>query len=112
MPIVGSYTPGFSPPSPAASSCLGLALIRSVSPISPQIMHILTPVPSPLLSQVKVVVKGELELPIWGFLDFRADEVIAGVEKEEVPFLQWGKGEGLGSERRRVRRNLMRRGQM
>ena len=46
-------------------------------------------------------------------LDFREDEGgVAGVEKGQVPYLQWEKGEGLGSERRRVRRNLMRKAQM
>ena len=35
-----------------------------------------------------------------------------GAEQGKVPYLQWGKREGLGGERRRVRRNLMRKGQM
>jgi polynucleotide 5'-hydroxyl-kinase GRC3/NOL9 len=77
-------------------------------------MHILTPVPPHLFSKCRVLVKGEMELPLWGMLDFRSDVegVIAGVEKAKVPYLQWGKGEGLGGEKRRVRRNLMRKGQM
>jgi polynucleotide 5'-hydroxyl-kinase GRC3/NOL9 len=76
-------------------------------------MHILTPVPPAVLTRCRIIVKGELELPIWGMLDFRdANEGVAGVEKGWVPYLQWGKGEGLGGERRRVRRNLMRKAQM
>ena len=60
-----------------------------------------------------MLIKSELELPVWGMLDFREDEGgVAGVKKGQVPYLQWGKGEGLGSERRRVRRNLMRKAQM
>jgi polynucleotide 5'-hydroxyl-kinase GRC3/NOL9 len=106
------YTQGKQPPMPSSSTCHGLALIRGISPSSPH-MHILTPVPPAVLARCRVIVKGELELPIWGMLDFRdANEGVAGVEKGRVPYLQWGKGEGLGGERRRVRRNLMRKAQM
>ncbi|KAG6816001.1 hypothetical protein H0H87_009540 [Tephrocybe sp. NHM501043] len=109
------YTQGFAVPSPASSRCLGLALVRSVSPpeSSPVQMHVLTPLPHTILAEAKVIVKGELELPIWGMLDHRGDgDQVAGVDNEKVPFLQWGKGEGFGAEKRRIRRNLMRRGQM
>jgi len=39
---------------------------------------------------------------------------VAGVEPENVPYLQWGKGPvgAFGAKKRRVRRNLMRRGQI
>ncbi|KAG6878011.1 hypothetical protein C0992_008758 [Termitomyces sp. T32_za158] len=108
------YTQAFGIPSPASSRCLGLALIRSVSPHEPQTqMHVLTPLPPKLLPTCRVLVKGELELPIWGMLDHREEgDAIAGVESNKVPYLQWGKGEGVGGERRRIRRNLMRRAQM
>ncbi|KAG6861825.1 hypothetical protein C0995_011707 [Termitomyces sp. Mi166 len=107
------YTQGLEVPSPASSRCLGLALIRSVSPLEPQTqMHVLTPLPPKILSEGRILVKGELELPIWGMLDHREGGEMAGVENGKVPFLQWGKGEGVGGERRRIRRNLMRRAQM
>ncbi|KAJ7504377.1 hypothetical protein B0H11DRAFT_2350036 [Mycena galericulata] len=107
------YTQGSAVPSPPTSMCHGVALIRAISPSSSH-MHILTPLPPHLLSKCRVLVKGEMELPLWGMLDFRSDKdgEIAGVEKNKVPYLQWGKGEGLGGEKRRVRRNLMRKGQM
>ncbi|GLB33144.1 putative mRNA cleavage and polyadenylation factor CLP1 P-loop [Lyophyllum shimeji] len=107
------YMQGAAPPSPATSTCHGLALLRSVSPTSAQV-HVLTPLPPRLLATARVLVKGELELPVWGMLDFRSEsgEEVAGVERGRVPYLQWGKGEGVGGERRRVRRNLMRKGQM
>ena len=106
------YTQGRHPSIPSTSTCHGLALIRGISPSSSHI-HILTPVPPVLLARCRVIVKGELELPIWGMLDFTdASEGVAGVEKGRVPYLQWGKSEGLGGERRRVRRNLMRKAQM
>jgi polynucleotide 5'-hydroxyl-kinase GRC3/NOL9 len=44
------------------------------------------------------MVKGELELPILGMLDFRrADDEIGGGERGQMPFFLWG-------ERRRGRR--------
>ncbi|KAJ6591570.1 hypothetical protein DFH09DRAFT_907616 [Mycena vulgaris] len=107
------YEQGSAAPSPSTSNCHGIALIRAVSPSSSH-MHILTPLPPHVFSKCRVLVKGEMELPVWGMLDFRGDHEgeIAGVEKPKVPYLQWGKGEGLGGEKRRVRRNLMRKGQM
>lgn len=106
------YTQARHPPVPSTSTCHGIALIRAVSPNSSH-MHILTPVPPAILARCRVIVKGELELPIWGMLDFTdVNEGVAGVEKGRVPYLQWGKSEGLGGERRRVRRNLMRKAQM
>lgn len=105
------YSQGFSAPSPFTSMCHGLALIRSMSPNLPQ-MHVLTPLPHHLLAKSRVLVKGEMELPIWGMLDFRNEDGVAGVEKGKVPYLQWGKGEGIGTERRKIRRNLMRRSQV
>jgi len=108
------FIQGASPVSPSISTCHGLALVRAVSPNSTH-MHILTPLPPYLLAKCRVMIKGELELPVWGMLDFRSDGgegSIAGIEKTKVPYLQWGKGEGIGGDRRRVRRNLMRKGQM
>ncbi|KAF8216526.1 hypothetical protein K438DRAFT_1558610 [Mycena galopus ATCC 62051] len=107
------YIQGSATPSPSTSMCHGVALIRAISPSSSH-MHILTPLPSHLFSKCRVLVKGEMELPLWGMLDFRSDVEgeVAGVEKAKVPYLQWGKGEGLGGDKRRVRRNLMRKGQM
>ncbi|KAG9309858.1 hypothetical protein JVU11DRAFT_10238 [Chiua virens] len=111
------YTPAEPPPDPALSTCHGLALIRGIpltpNPRSPRI-HILTPLPPAVLAHTRVLVKGEMELPIWGMLDFREDDHgrVAGIDKDHVPYLQWGKGEGVGGEKRRVRRNLLRKGQM
>ena len=123
------YTRQQGPPSPESSNCVGIGLIRGVSP--PKIddqgqvktfLHMLTPLPHQLLASARVLVKGEMELPVWGMLDFRNFNEgngvhsgdVAGVVWDKVPFLQWGKApEGvMGSEKRRVRRNLMRRGQM
>lgn len=104
------YERGALPPSPFSSNCFGLALIRSISATR---MQIITPVPPTLLGRCRILVKGEIEMPVWGMLDFRAknDDNVAGVEKSKVPFLRWNKTEGLGGGKRRVRRNLMRKSQ-
>ncbi|TBU27745.1 hypothetical protein BD311DRAFT_664935 [Dichomitus squalens] len=109
------YEQGVLPPSPHTSKCLGLALVRAISPSPSSRIHLLTPVPSHLLGSARVLVMGELQLPVWGMLDYRTLDDggdIAGYDREKVPYLRWGKGEGAGGERRRVRRNLMRRAQM
>ena len=125
-----NYTRYFAPPSPSSSNCVGIALIRGISPPirnDPPVptktyLHLLTPLPHSHLAGARVLVKGEMELPVWGMLDFRNFDGgkgvsfgdVAGVEHNKVPFLQWGKTpEGaMGADKKRVRRNLMRRGQM
>ncbi|KAL1744483.1 hypothetical protein HDZ31DRAFT_38592 [Schizophyllum fasciatum] len=102
------YSQGAAPPPPASSHCLGLALVRGVSAGPPWVLQVLTPVPPARLGAARVLVKGGMELPIWGMLDWMDEERVAGVERDKVPYLQWGKGDGIGAERRRVRRNLMR----
>ncbi|KAI8984899.1 hypothetical protein BD414DRAFT_417604 [Trametes punicea] len=109
------YEQGALPPLPSTSRCVGLALVRAVSPPPRNLLQIITPVPPSLLHSARVLVMGELQLPVWGMLDFRTLDdgaEIAGYERAKVPYLRWGKGEGVGGERRRVRRNLMRKGQL
>ncbi|GAA6007713.1 polynucleotide 5'-hydroxyl-kinase [Rhodotorula paludigena] len=102
-------------PTPASSRALGLALVHSVSPTS-STLHLSTPLPAALVDSVAPIslAKGALDLPLPLMLDFTATERetergIAGVEWSEVPFLTVEAGEAAG--RRKVRRNLMRRGQ-
>ncbi|KAL5530791.1 GRC3 [Sanghuangporus sanghuang] len=120
------YTQGAAPPDPSASTCIGLALIRSVSPSliasegqpnrENDVVHLLTPVPPALIvaTSARCFVKGEIELPVWGMLDYR--ELEHGDPRARkisgVPYLQWSKSEAIGAERRKVRRNIMRKGQM
>lgn len=110
------YSQGHVPPPPYESTCIGFGLIRGVANItsSSTAVHILTPIAPSLLANARTLVKGEMELPIWGMLDFReSNDRVAGVEKGKVPYLQWGRVSetAIGDERRRIRRNLMRRGQ-
>ncbi|KAH7103726.1 hypothetical protein BKA62DRAFT_654867 [Auriculariales sp. MPI-PUGE-AT-0066] len=112
LDIETTYVKGTPAPSPLLSHCLGLAVIRYASPDRPATLHLLTPIPLDQLAKCRVLVKGELELPIWAWLDHRGiDGRVAGVQREQVPYLQWDSGEGLGATRRRIRRNLMRWGQ-
>ncbi|KAJ3991862.1 hypothetical protein F5050DRAFT_1580650 [Lentinula boryana] len=116
------YFPSVAPasyPSPINSTAIGLALVRSVAPGGSH-LHVLTPLPLNTIAAARVMIKGEMELPIWGMVDFRSigsrkERRSGGGEDDDVqrdtPFLQWDKAAGLGAEKRRVRRNLMRKGQ-
>jgi polynucleotide 5'-hydroxyl-kinase GRC3/NOL9 len=104
------YVPGSPPPDPTSSNCVGLALVRGVSNDGSK-LQLLTPVPLERVVDARVLVMGELQLPVWGWLDFRSAEGGAG-SGVDVPFLRWGRSAGAGSERRRVRRNILRRAQM
>ena len=102
-------------------TCVGLTLVRAIATEDSAVyLHIPTSLPHAMLARAQVLVKGQMGLLVWGMLDFRnflggqdADPGdVAGVEREKVPYLRWGRApEGvLGADRRRVRRNLMRRG--
>ncbi|KAI0695740.1 hypothetical protein BC835DRAFT_1414719 [Cytidiella melzeri] len=111
--VVGlSYAQGAPPPSPTASSCIALALLRSIQDDATDgwKFHVLTPICPVALARAspRVLLKGSMELPVWGLLDYRDHSVIGGIERQQVPYLRWGKGEGAGAERRRARRNLTR----
>lgn len=98
------YTQGATLPIPPPQ-CHGLALVRSLSP-DERCLHILTPVSPDLLPECRLLVKGDMGLPVWGFLHYGKT-----AEEPEEPYLQWQRGNVVGGERRRVRRNLMRKGQ-
>ncbi|PWN49038.1 hypothetical protein IE53DRAFT_318327, partial [Violaceomyces palustris] len=118
---------------------LGLGLVRSIDYASSK-LHLLTPIPiQDLTHQTRLgIMKGGIELPIWASLDFQSIQealagqqqgkeqsqqgtsTLAGVERERVPYLDWpapalvgGQGQAVvGERKRRVRRNLMRKGQV
>lgn len=113
----GFYTAGRTLPFPNDTHCLGIGLIRSISPDGKTI-HLVTPLPSALLGRVSIMIAGELELPVCGMLDWRIPShgtalptSLFGVPLEDVPFLIEGKDQGVGMARRKFRRNIMRRGQ-
>ncbi|KIJ29708.1 hypothetical protein M422DRAFT_188032, partial [Sphaerobolus stellatus SS14] len=88
------YIQGSSTPSPTSSNCIGLGFIRGVDP-NRHVLQLITPVPPAELSKCTILVKGELDMPVWGFLDFRQDTAagVAGVKWEKVPYLQMGGGD-------------------
>ncbi|KAG2185602.1 hypothetical protein INT44_002395 [Umbelopsis vinacea] len=100
-------------PSPKITDCYGLGLIRTVD-VSKSRFMILTPLPFDTLTKVNGIVKGDLELPIWGMLDSRngAGAGITGVPWRKVPYVSFDANEGIGSSALRIRRNVMRKSQM
>jgi polynucleotide 5'-hydroxyl-kinase GRC3/NOL9 len=99
-------------------NCLGFALIRAVHDPSSDIqnmkIHLTTPLSADSLARINAIAKnGAMELPTPGLMDWRdrGEEAqgVAGVPWGEVPFFDVGTG-GVGVERRRWRRNLMRKG--
>ncbi|CAE6391249.1 unnamed protein product [Rhizoctonia solani] len=100
------YTQGGLPPPPHSSRCVGLGFVRGASATH---LHLLTPVPASQLRLCRALVLGELTMPVWAFLEPEKDTQ----EENGLPFLQWGRSvaEDAGGERRRIRRNVMRRGQ-
>jgi polynucleotide 5'-hydroxyl-kinase GRC3/NOL9 len=102
----------YPPPSPQATHCFGLGLIRSIDVINRKFL-ILTPLPFDTLKEVSGVVKGDLELPIWAMLDNRsgAGGGIAGVPWRKVPYVSFDANEGIGNSALRIRRNVMRKAQ-
>ncbi|BGP17901.1 hypothetical protein JCM10213_005358 [Rhodosporidiobolus nylandii] len=117
------YDPSLPAPSPSSSRALGLALVHSISP-STQTLHLLTPLPPAALAAAAplTLVSSALDLPLPLMLDYsvsvsdaQREEGVVGVswaDEGEVPFLTKGEEEkGAVGGKRRVRRNLMRRGQ-
>ncbi|GAA5970124.1 hypothetical protein JCM8115_001249 [Rhodotorula mucilaginosa] len=108
------YAPRAPLPSPASSRALGLAIVHSFAPAA-ESMYLLTPTaPTSSDASALALVKGALDTPVALMCDFtaRADESeagLAGVDWDAVPYLSVETGEAVG--RRRVRRNLMRKGQ-
>ncbi|KAG9026443.1 Polynucleotide 5'-hydroxyl-kinase grc3 [Tulasnella sp. JGI-2019a] len=138
------YMQGAPPPDPSTSRCHGLAFIRGIStstiPESSSSLgvsvHMLTPIPPEILSRCRVVVKGEMEMPIWAFIGSSSDPeqgcewkgtgrkgetgggMVCGVPWENVPHLAFRGGREspsaavVGSGVRRARKNVMRRSQL
>jgi polynucleotide 5'-hydroxyl-kinase GRC3/NOL9 len=111
---VERYSPGRVLPLPVETNCVGLGLIRAASTDHP-VMQLLTPIAPSLLGRISIIVKGDLELPLCGSLDWKTgsvnDDGLLGVNWDEVPFLSVKPERGVGMGRRKFRRNLMRKNQ-
>lgn len=109
------YRQGSSLPSPFSSHCVGLGVVHSINRSS-STLYVLTSLSPELLATCNALVKGDVELPVWGFLDHRNsddDGVANGADgrRDSLPFLVFGRTDAVGGDRRRSRRNLMRRNQ-
>jgi polynucleotide 5'-hydroxyl-kinase GRC3/NOL9 len=91
---------------------LGLAIIRSIDPTS-YTFHILTPLPSSVLSKTNTIVKGTLELPVWLMLDHTKNSTLGvhGVQWKRTPYMSIESGGGVGNAAQKIRRNIKRRSQ-
>jgi polynucleotide 5'-hydroxyl-kinase GRC3/NOL9 len=110
------YDPNAPPTSAQGTLCLGLGVVRAIDTANAS-FHLLTPLPATLFARVNVLQKGEIELPTVLMVDYAAEHdgpegTICGVEYAQVPYLEsTGYGNGVGSKKRRVRRNVMRKSQ-
>ena len=102
-------------PSLDESTFLGLALVRGIRKNEDgYTLHLLTPLSEDVLSKANTIIRnGAVELPLAGMLDWRAPNApdLVGAKWEEAPYLDVSGVVGVGGERRRFRRNLMRKGQ-
>jgi polynucleotide 5'-hydroxyl-kinase GRC3/NOL9 len=106
-----------TPPDPTTSSVLGLGIVRAIDP-STRTFYVLTgPLDPAELADVNVIVKGDLELPVLAMLGEEEEggtaaaagtSGVAGVPWRSVPYLSLNRGQGEGSQRRKIRRNVMR----
>lgn len=116
------YVQGRASPDLDKINLLGYAVIRAIRP-HPSIedgfqLQLLTPLRDAALGRCNAIIKnGAMELPLSTLLDWRkqpgdsSEEGVFGRRWEDgVPFLASGEAHGVGVERRRIRRNIMRKG--
>ncbi|WWC96250.1 hypothetical protein V866_003117 [Kwoniella sp. B9012] len=111
------YSQGRSPPELDSINFLGLGLIRYIQPspltLSDGKIHLLTPLSGEVLGRCKGLIKnGAIELPTPGLLDWSKSNSSTQGEGEEgeIPFFDKSGIEVVGGERRRWRKNIMRKG--
>lgn len=125
-----TYVQGRSVPSLETVNFLGLAVVRAAMPLNAvdeahgheheqatsYKLHLISPLPAETLCKANAIIRnGAMELPTPAMLDWRStsggmgDEGLVGVPWADVPFFGAETG-GVGIEKRRVRRNLMRKG--
>ena len=108
------YEQGRSLPDVENYSCLGMGIIRGIrSTKMGYRLHLLTPVAAQALGEVNGVVQnGAMELPLCGLLDWRDPSATSLVARrlEEIPFVDASGADGIGVEKRKFRRNIMRKG--
>lgn len=120
-PADGTYVSARPQPSVEEATLLGVALVRAVRASEDSIaLQLVTPLsPEELQRATALVRNGALELPTCAMLDWRervpgggvSEDGLAGVRWDDVPFFDAAGVDAVGAGRRRVRRNLQRKGQ-
>ncbi|WWC88547.1 uncharacterized protein L201_003458 [Kwoniella dendrophila CBS 6074] len=121
------YEQGRSSPSLESMNFLGLALIKSISPDSDISistnstqqekeqpsgkLHLLTPLPIDQLVKANCIIKnGAIELSTPGMINWLIPPNQQLDDQDEIPFFDKSGIEVIGGERRRFRKNIMRKG--
>ncbi|KAG0301225.1 Polynucleotide 5'-hydroxyl-kinase grc3 [Dissophora globulifera] len=90
----------YPPPPPEHTTCYGLAMIRSIQPLT-RTFHILTPISPRTLRKCNGIVKGAIHMPLHASLDHNDDSGVvpgvAGVPWKKVPYLNYEAPAGSGS---------------
>ncbi|KAL7423073.1 Polynucleotide 5'-hydroxyl-kinase grc3 [Cryptotrichosporon argae] len=105
----GVYTRGREPDD---ADALGLALVRAVRATPAGLrLQLVSPLPARVLARVNAVVRnGAVEMPSCGMADWREGGARGPADSDDVPFFDERDVDVVGGERRRVRRNLQRKG--
>ncbi|KAG8932246.1 Polynucleotide 5'-hydroxyl-kinase grc3 [Tulasnella sp. 417] len=101
------YAQGTSPPDPLTSRCLGFGFIRASAASTPTSLqlHIVTPLSPSDVARCRVLVKGEIDMPIWASIgscssiegrEWRNGR-LNGVGWEEAPHLTYRRPQEGGS---------------
>lgn len=101
------YQPGRLLPSPTATELIALAFVRAVAPDNSAIQLVTSARPDSL-ARVTGLIRGELEMPLAGVVDWQQSIDEAGAD--EVPFVSSREDRGVGMGKKRWRRNIQRRG--
>ena len=91
------------------ASYLGMGVIRGIEPAPNGFkVLLLTPLPPEALGQANAIVKnGAMELPLCALLEGQDATAVRG---DQIPYVDFSGVEGVGLEKRRFRRNIMRKG--
>ncbi|KAG8998101.1 Polynucleotide 5'-hydroxyl-kinase grc3 [Tulasnella sp. 427] len=103
------YVQGSLPPDPNTSRCLGLGFVRACtfsSPTSLQ-LQIVTPLSPTEIARCRILVKGEMEMPIWASVGSSSSNEgrewkngrLLGTNWENTPYLAYRRTQGTGPGR-------------
>lgn len=104
------YQPGRGLPSPSATELVAVAVVRAVAPDRSAI-QLITSARHESLARVSGLIRGELEMPLAGVIDWQKSIDEAGGDgDDDLPFVSSREDRGIGMGKKRWRRNIQRRG--